>query len=227
STSLPGSFNVQNAALALVMVLESGVPVPEVVAALGRAGGMSAVVPGRMEVIAPGDESTPQVIVDFAHNTEALREALDSLRHRVPGRLVVVFGAAGERDQGKRPLMGAAAAAGADLVILTDDDPYAEDPARIRADVRGGIPTDARVQEIPDRRAAIAAAIAQAGPTDTVLIAGRGHETVQPVAGHEIELDDRVEARAALSKRALGERDINQRDLAKQDLTKRGATCAD
>jgi len=226
-TPLPGSFNVQNAALAVVMVLASGVSVADMQAALVANGGVAAVVPGRMEVITLGDGATPRVIVDFAHNTEALREALASLQHdaaardtqitagqadsSTPGKLIVLFGAAGERDQDKRPKMGAAAVEGADVVYLTDDDPHEEDPAQIRQAVRIGAEAAVAAQlgagrqveliEIADRAQAIRAAILAAQPGDTVLLAGRGHETSQPVGHGSVPLDDRVEARAALAAR--------------------------
>jgi UDP-N-acetylmuramoyl-L-alanyl-D-glutamate--2,6-diaminopimelate ligase len=214
STSLPGDFNVSNAALALVMTLESGVSVEELAAALKETGGVTAVVPGRMEVIEPGNDTTPCVIVDFAHNTEALALALDALREATTGRLICAFGSAGDRDAGKRPAMGAAAVQRADVVIITDDDPHSEDPAVIRAAVLAGaqealdgVPGTGResgveLHEIADRREAIRWAVAQAKPGDTVLIAGRGHETVQEVAGVNNALDDRDEVRAAISLRA-------------------------
>lgn len=220
-TALPGTFNVQNAALALVMIMASGIPADSVQAALAQSGGVNPIVPGRMETISAGQTSgEPRVIVDFAHNTEALREALGSLQSEHPhGKLIVLFGAAGERDQGKRPAMGEAAVAGADVVYLTDDDPHGEDAAAIRRDVRAGIePAIVAAQnggrhvkfvEIGDRRDAIHAAIFAAAPADTVLLAGRGHETIQQVGHQDIYLDDRVEARAALSARrtqAAGER---------------------
>ena len=211
TTELPGRFNVQNSALALAMVLESGVSIDDLNEALTTAGGLNPVVPGRMEVIAKGNATEPRVIVDFAHNTGAMAEALNSLRHGA-GKVSVLFGAAGERDQGKRPSMGAAAVEGADIVILTDDDPHGEDPANIRADVRKGAEEaiaaaalrgrKVELLEIPDRREAIHYAVKTAQPGDTVLLAGRGHETVQQVGTDDILLDDRQEARAALAARS-------------------------
>ncbi|ACZ30310.1 UDP-N-acetylmuramyl-tripeptide synthetase [Xylanimonas cellulosilytica DSM 15894] len=218
STTLPGHFNVANAALALVMVLEGGAHLTDVAEALAASGGLAGVVPGRMEVIAAGtgaQAALPRVVVDFAHNTEALELALAALRPTTPGRLVVVFGATGDRDTGKRPAMGAAAVEGADVVVVTDDDPHGEDPAAVRAEVLAGAraaaaaaagtgTADARtvdVREVAPRDLAIRTAIAEAGAGDTVLIAGRGHETIQEVAGVDVQLDDRVEARAALNER--------------------------
>ncbi|OCA93312.1 Mur ligase family protein [Actinobaculum suis] len=193
STSLPGSFNVENVALAVAMAAEAGVDIRPVLA-----GGVDPVVPGRMEIIS----QQPRVVVDFAHNTAALENAMAALRDTVSGKFIVLTGSAGERDADKRPAMGRAVAAAADLVYITDDDPHEEDPAQIRADLlRGTAAGPARVIEIPDRREAIHAAICDADAADTVLLAGRGHETHQPVRGGEVELDDRVEARRALTLR--------------------------
>ena len=134
ATALPGGFNLANAALAAAMVLESGVDVATLQAALDAAGGLSPVVPGRMEQLS----ERPRVIVDFAHNTDALAQALAALRPTTAGRLVVLFGAAGERDRSKRPDMGRVAAEAADVVVVTDDDPHDEPPAQIRAEVLAG-----------------------------------------------------------------------------------------
>jgi UDP-N-acetylmuramoyl-L-alanyl-D-glutamate--2,6-diaminopimelate ligase len=214
TTPLPGAFNVQNSALALAMVIESGVSISELQAALAKVGGLNPVVPGRMEVVSAGSATEPRVIVDFAHNTAAMTTALQSLARDGQGRVIVLFGAAGERDQGKRPAMGAAAVELADVVVLTDDDPHHEDPAQIRADVRVGAEAalaaasgqgrKVELVEIADRAEAIAHAIAVAQPGDTVLLAGRGHETIQQVGDEDILLDDRVEARAALAARQQG-----------------------
>ncbi|WP_460707228.1 UDP-N-acetylmuramoyl-L-alanyl-D-glutamate--2,6-diaminopimelate ligase [Myceligenerans halotolerans] len=203
-TALPGGYNVANAALAVVMVLESGAGLDAVDAALRSSGGLTATVPGRMEVLA----TAPRVVVDFAHNTEALELALSALRPTTRGRLSVVFGATGDRDPGKRPFMGAAAVRGADVVVVTDDDPHGEDRAAVRAAVLAGAREalagagrDVGLTEIADRADAIARAVAEAAAADTVLIAGRGHETIQEIAGVDHHLDDREEARAALARR--------------------------
>lgn len=198
SVTLPGPFNVANAALALAMVLEGGADVRDLVAALGD--GIDARVPGRMEVVA----TAPRVVVDFAHNAEALELALTALRATTPGRLIVVFGATGDRDAGKRPVMGRVAATHADVAVVTDDDPHGEDPAAVRREVLAGTTgiDDARatVHEVAPRQDAIARAVAMAGPEDTVLVAGRGHETIQEVAGVDLPLDDRVVARSAAAR---------------------------
>ncbi|WP_435735667.1 UDP-N-acetylmuramoyl-L-alanyl-D-glutamate--2,6-diaminopimelate ligase [Cellulosimicrobium sp. PMB13] len=212
STALPGGFNVANAALALAMVLEAGSDARDVEAALAAAGGLAPAVPGRMELVSTAPHE-PRVVVDFAHNPDALALALDALRPTTPGRLVVVFGATGDRDRGKRPTMGAVAVDGADVVVVTDDDPHGEDPAAIRAEVLPGAlaardslrgapePRDVVVREVAPRARAIHEAVADAGPQDTVLVAGRGHEVWQEIAGVDHPLDDRVEARAALAQR--------------------------
>jgi UDP-N-acetylmuramoyl-L-alanyl-D-glutamate--2,6-diaminopimelate ligase len=135
-------------------------------------------VRGRLERAAINAAGAP-VYVDYAHTPDALTAACDALRPHVAGRLILVFGAGGDRDPGKRAPMGAAACAGADVVIVTDDNPRGEDPAAIRAEVIAGCTKGAR--EVGDRRAAIADAIAQAGAGDIVLIAGKGHEQGQIV----------------------------------------------
>lgn len=214
ATSLPGGFNVANAALALVMIIESGVDVAVLTAALDAAGGVDAAVPGRMEPVA----RDPRVIVDFAHNPDALGLAISALRPTTAGRLVVVFGATGERDTTKRPIMGAVAAGLADVVVVTDDDPHGEDASQIRQQVVAGARAAAaelaqgthaghdgarevEVLEIAPRARAIAQAIAAARDEDTVLVAGRGHEVWQEINGVNHPLDDRVEARAAAAAR--------------------------
>ncbi|SPT53927.1 UDP-N-acetylmuramoyl-L-alanyl-D-glutamate--2,6-diaminopimelate ligase [Actinomyces bovis] len=200
STSLPGDFNVANAALAVLMVHATGVSLEQIGQALGAAG-VSPVVPGRVEVV--GDASKgPRVLVDFAHNPGALEAVLSSLRPTVQGRLILVFGATGNRDTGKRPQMTKIAMQGADVVILTDDDPHNEDPAAIRAELMAvavpATPPGTLLEEVAPREAAIRRAIELADPQDTVLVAGRGHETIQDVAGEDISLDDRVVAAEAL-----------------------------
>lgn len=200
-TGLPGTFNVSNAALALAMVLEAGAAPDKVQKALTEHDPFTVEVPGRMQLIS----EAPAAIVDFAHNPDALSRTLESVR-RPEGRVIVVFGATGERDQTKRPLMGAIAARLADVVIVTDDDPHDEDEAAIRADVlRGAHSEQARtgtgteIMEVAPRGAAIKRAVEIAGPQDTVLVAGRGHEVWQEVKGVNIALDDREEVRTALT----------------------------
>ena len=206
-TGLPGSFNVSNAALATVMVMASGVSAEAIQAALDRHDPFTVAVPGRMQLVS----DRPAAVVDFAHNTDALARALEAVRSPEPGsRLIVVFGATGQRDQGKRPAMGAIAATLADTVIITDDDPHDEDPAAIRQDVLGGAfkakEQDAlgcTIVEVHPRDAAIRRAVDLARPEDTILVAGRGHEVWQEVKGVNLALDDRVELRNALTARGF------------------------
>lgn len=204
ATGLPADFNVSNAALAAVMVAESGVEWDRLVEALSGPDALTPLVPGRMQVI--GQE--PVSIVDFAHNPDALERALNAVDpgRDAPGRVIVVFGATGQRDQTKRPIMGGIAARHADIVIVTDDDPHHEAPAPIReavaAGARAAVADGARAQVVEDvapRAEAIARAVELAGPEDSILVAGRGHETSQDVAGVDNALDDREELRNALT----------------------------
>ncbi|MFE7630075.1 UDP-N-acetylmuramoyl-L-alanyl-D-glutamate--2,6-diaminopimelate ligase [Kocuria sp. NPDC057446] len=203
STALPGDFNVANAALAVVMVVASGVDVADVQRVLDEADPLTTDVPGRMQLIG----TQPTAVVDFAHNPDALRRALAAVEPPdAEGRVIVVFGATGERDRSKRPVMGEVAAHHADVVVVTDDDPHDEDAGAIRAEVAAGAfaarDAGARAQEVivlEPRAVAIRAAVAMAGPADSVLVAGRGHETVQEIRGVDHPLDDREELRAALA----------------------------
>ncbi|WP_018763549.1 UDP-N-acetylmuramoyl-L-alanyl-D-glutamate--2,6-diaminopimelate ligase [Arthrobacter sp. 135MFCol5.1] len=206
-TGLPGSFNVANAALAALMVLASGVDAADLQAALDSADPFTVEVPGRMQLVS----DRPAAVVDFAHNTDALARALEAVRSPEPGsRLIVVFGATGQRDQGKRPAMGAIAARLADTVIITDDDPHDEDAAAIRADVLAGAreavqneALETELLEVFPRAEAIRRAAELARPQDTLLVAGRGHEVWQEVKGVNLALDDRVELRSALTARGF------------------------
>jgi UDP-N-acetylmuramoyl-L-alanyl-D-glutamate--2,6-diaminopimelate ligase len=153
----------------------------------------------------------PASVVDFAHNPDALARALEAVRSPEEGsRVIVVFGATGQRDQGKRPTMGAIAARLADVVIVSDDDPHDEDAASIRSDVLQGAyaarDSEHLASEIVEsfpRDAAIRLAVDMATPKDTILIAGRGHEVWQEVKGVNLALDDRVELRAALTSKGF------------------------
>jgi UDP-N-acetylmuramoyl-L-alanyl-D-glutamate--2,6-diaminopimelate ligase len=192
---MPGVVNVVNGALTVALATECGLSTEEAVRALAAA----PMVAGRMEVVS--GPAQPVVVVDYAHSPDAIDTALATLRAGDPSPLVVVLGAGGDRDRSKRGPMGAAAARGADLVIVTDDNPRSEAPERIRAAVLAGAREVAaeRVHEVPDRAEAIARAIRLAGPAGTVLVAGKGHEQGQEVAGVVHPFDDRVVARAALA----------------------------
>jgi UDP-N-acetylmuramoyl-L-alanyl-D-glutamate--2,6-diaminopimelate ligase len=147
----------------------------------------------------PGEAEQPAVLVDFAHTPDALAKALTAVREHCAGEVWCVFGCGGDRDRGKRAPMGAAAVAGADRVILTDDNPRSEDPQQIFADVLAGIQSLERLQVVPDRAAAIERAIRLARPGDVVLVAGKGHETVQITATGRHPFSDVDVARRALS----------------------------
>ena len=191
---LPGPFNVANALVALATLAAAGVP--PTVAAEGLA---TVAVPGRMQRVERGQPFL--AVVDYAHKPAAVAALLDALRAQVTGRLLVVLGAGGDRDRAKRPLMGAAAAARAELLVVTDDNPRSEDPAAIRAEVLAGArgePRRGEVREIGDRAAAIAAAVAAARPGDAVVVAGKGHETGQKIGDVTLPFDDAEQLAAAL-----------------------------
>jgi len=190
---IPGAFNVGNSLAAIAAAVTAGYDAAAVAAAIGRGPG----VPGRLERIDEGQDF--EVVVDYAHKPDAVAAAIAALRPVTRGRLLVLIGAGGDRDPGKRPLMGEIAAAGADLLIVTDDNPRSEDPAAIRAAILAGTSNGpAEVLEIGDRRAAIAEAVRRAGPGDVVLVAGKGHETGQEIAGVVHPFDDRAVVREEL-----------------------------
>ncbi|GAA0977137.1 UDP-N-acetylmuramoyl-L-alanyl-D-glutamate--2,6-diaminopimelate ligase [Nocardioides aquaticus] len=193
---LPGAFNVANALAALAAAGEAGLDPRPLALALGTTDG----VPGRFEQVGDGGAGRRTVLVDYAHKPDALEAALGTLRPLTRGRLVVVVGAGGDRDRGKRPLMGETAGRLADLVVVTDDNPRSEDPAAIRAAVLDGAAgASAEVVEVAGRREAIALALGRTGPGDVVLVAGKGHETGQEVAGTVHPFDDRVVVRELLA----------------------------
>ena len=191
---LPGAFNVSNALAAVAACAEAGLDAGSVAAAIAAGGG----VPGRFERIEAGQPFT--VVVDYAHKPDAVRAALESLRPLTDGRLIMVIGAGGDRDPGKRPIMGDLAARLADVVVVTDDNPRTEEPAAIRAAMLEGARTGtAEVIEEGDRRAAIATALDLARPGDIVVVAGKGHETGQEVDGVVHPFDDRAVVRELLA----------------------------
>jgi UDP-N-acetylmuramoyl-L-alanyl-D-glutamate--2,6-diaminopimelate ligase len=193
---LPGRFNVLNVLVALAAARALGVDDATVAAALPGAGD----VPGRFEPVAAGQEFG--VIVDYSHKPDALDNVLRTAREMATNRLIVVVGAGGDRDRGKRPLMGATAVRHADAVILTSDNPRSEDPEAIIMEMAKGAGGSDRVVQIVDRREAIEHAIGLAGEGDVVLIAGKGHETYQEIAGGvKLPFDDREVAREALRAR--------------------------
>ncbi len=187
---LVGQFQISNALVAAGLAIATGAEAGKALASLAELEGAS----GRLECVGV-HPSGAQVFVDYAHTPDALANALNALRPHAKHRLVVVFGAGGDRDPGKRPLMGEAAAAVADRVIVTDDNPRTEEPAAIREAVIGGAP---QADEIGDRAAAIRTAVAELGEGDILLIAGKGHETGQTVGDKVLPFSDQEEARQAL-----------------------------
>jgi UDP-N-acetylmuramoyl-L-alanyl-D-glutamate--2,6-diaminopimelate ligase len=189
TVQLPGAFNVANAAIALAALAESGVGLRDAVAGVAALPG----VPGRMERVDAGQPFL--ALVDYAHTPEAVATLLQTVRTVTAGRVLVVLGCGGDRDAAKRPLMGRAAVEGADVAVLTSDNPRSEDPLEVLRQMAAGAP-GAAVE--PDRRAAIGLAVAQARAGDAVVVAGKGHETGQEVAGVVTPFDDRVVLRQAL-----------------------------
>jgi UDP-N-acetylmuramoyl-L-alanyl-D-glutamate--2,6-diaminopimelate ligase len=195
TTQLTGTVNVTNAMLAVAAAHELGVDDDRSVRAIAGI----APVPGRLEVVAT---SGPSVLVDYAHTPVALERVIGDLRSLADSRrLVVVFGCGGDKDRAKRPLMGSIATRLADEVVVTSDNPRSEDPEVIIDEVMAGADGPATIRREPDRGSAIASTIARARDDDVLLIAGKGHETAQDVAGTLVAFDDRVVARAALETR--------------------------
>jgi UDP-N-acetylmuramoyl-L-alanyl-D-glutamate--2,6-diaminopimelate ligase len=188
---LIGGYQAANALVAAALVIATGGSAADTLASLARL----QPVRGRLERAAITRAGAP-VYVDYAHTPDALTAAMAALKPHAAGRLILVFGAGGDRDEGKRAEMGRAAAAGADVAIVTDDNPRSEDPAAIRAMVLDGAP---HAQEIGDRREAIAEAVRLAGPEDIVLVAGKGHETGQVVGDLVLPFDDVAVAREVAS----------------------------
>jgi UDP-N-acetylmuramoyl-L-alanyl-D-glutamate--2,6-diaminopimelate ligase len=181
---LLGSFNLMNALGAAACALALGTPISVVAGRLNAA----PQVPGRMERIV---ESPAVVLRDYAHTPDSLERALETLRPLTSGRLIVVFGCGGDRDRGKRPIMGRIAAERADLAIVTSDNPRTEDPEQIIDDVVAGMGSASHLR-VADRREAIRAALERARPGDTVLLAGKGHETYQVVGTEKRPFDERT-----------------------------------
>jgi UDP-N-acetylmuramoyl-L-alanyl-D-glutamate--2,6-diaminopimelate ligase len=194
--ALLGGFQSENVLVAVGLVIACGADPDRVFETLPHMG----TVRGRMQLAATRTNGAA-VFVDYAHTPDAVATALRAMRPHVMGRLIAIVGAGGDRDTTKRPLMGAAAAAHADAVIVTDDNPRSEDPAAIRAAVLSGIPEDARahVQEVGDRAEAILRGVAALGPGDALLIAGKGHETGQTVGDMVLPFDDVEQASMAVA----------------------------
>lgn len=196
---LLGRFNIDNLLAVAGSLRALGWPLAEVADILPRL----SPVDGRMSRVG-GGPGEPLVVVDYAHTPDALAQALASLRAHTPGRLHCVFGCGGERDRGKRPQMAAIAEAGADHVWVTDDNPRGESGDAILADIKAGFSVPASVHVERDRAKAIAMTVASAAAGDVILIAGKGHEPYQEIAGHKYDFDDLAIARAALQQHAGG-----------------------
>jgi UDP-N-acetylmuramoyl-L-alanyl-D-glutamate--2,6-diaminopimelate ligase len=202
---LTGEFNVTNALCAIALAGEAGLPLAQVAAGVAHSPG----VPGRLERIDAGQDFL--AVVDYAHKPDAVEAALAALRPLTTGRLILVIGAGGDRDTGKRPVMGEIGARLADVLVVTDDNPRTEDPATIRAAMLSGARDAAarrdgavEVLEVGDRRRAIREAVSMARAGDILVVAGKGHETGQEIAGTVHPFDDRDEVRAALAEVVTG-----------------------
>ena len=198
---LISTFNVMNALAATAVGISQRIPLDAIGAGLSSV----ARVAGRLDVVDAGQDFT--VVVDYAHTPDALEKVLAALGELKRGRIVTVFGCGGDRDRGKRPIMGEIASRLSDVVIVTSDNPRTEDPAAIIADIvagpgRGG--SGAEIEVIEDRRDAISRAVSTAEQGDIVLIAGKGHEDYQIVGDRRLQFDDREEARAAIDKLRAG-----------------------
>lgn len=198
--NLGGRFNIDNALAAATCARAMGVTPAEIAAGLAEVPG----VRGRFEAVDAAQDFA--VIVDYAHTPDGLTQALAAARELATGRLIVVFGAGGERDQAKRPQMGAVASAMADLAIVTSDNPRREDPQAIIDAVTGGARGPGRLETVPDRSEAIGTALSVARAGDVVVIAGKGHETGQEIGGTVLPFDDAVEVRHHMA-RILGSRE--------------------
>ncbi|MFW2513539.1 UDP-N-acetylmuramoyl-L-alanyl-D-glutamate--2,6-diaminopimelate ligase [Demequina sp. SO4-13] len=202
---LPGLVNVSNAMVAIATAHAAGVPLPQAIAGVATAHA----VPGRMERVVERTETDPLAIVDYAHTPDALTLALQGVRPITPGRLILIFGSDGDRDQGKRPVMGGIAAELADVIVLTDENPRSEEPAAVRSAIRAGIeqvrPDLHDVHEVEPRVAAVEYALRLARPEDTVIVTGKGHEPTQEIAGVFHRYNDR-DAYLAAHARIIAER---------------------
>jgi UDP-N-acetylmuramoyl-L-alanyl-D-glutamate--2,6-diaminopimelate ligase len=212
SSPLPGLVNVSNAMVAIVAAHAAGVPLELAIAGVATAHG----VPGRMERVIERSDADPLAIVDYAHTPDALELALSGVRPITPGRLILIFGSDGDRDRGKRPVMGEIAARLADVIVLTDENPRSEEPAAIRAAIREGIervrPELVDVHEVEPRVAAVEYGLRLGRPGDTVIVTGKGHEPTQEVAGVFHRYNDR-DAYLAAHARIVAERGVGDQPV--------------
>jgi UDP-N-acetylmuramoyl-L-alanyl-D-glutamate--2,6-diaminopimelate ligase len=194
TSRLVGRYNIMNALAAASAAVALGIPLPAVKAGLEAL----AAVPGRVEPVDAGQDF--RVLVDYAHTDDAMQKLLENLRPLAKRRLITVFGAGGERDVFKRPLMAKAATTFSDITIVTSDNPRSEDPGKIIDDILKGCVEGAEVRVEPDRRAAIEMALKEARGGDIVAIAGKGHEDYQILNEGTVDFDDREVAREILWK---------------------------
>ncbi|WP_394688422.1 UDP-N-acetylmuramoyl-L-alanyl-D-glutamate--2,6-diaminopimelate ligase [Hoeflea sp.] len=187
---LAGDFQISNALVAAGMAIATGTGADQAMAALEHLTGAS----GRLELVGSTDEGAP-AYVDYAHKPEAMENVLDAVRPFTTGRIIVVFGCGGDRDRGKRPIMGSIATRLADVVIVTDDNPRSEDPSSIRAEILVAAPG---ATEIGDRAEAIRTAVNMLKAGDTLIVAGKGHEQGQTIGDTVLHFSDHEEIRAAL-----------------------------
>ena len=199
---LVGEHNVYNLLAGIAVALHEGATIDQICEAVTHVTN----VPGRFERVMAGQPFT--VVVDYAHTEDALVRVLAAAQALKAGRIITVFGCGGDRDRGKRPLMGRAAVRYSDVVVLTSDNPRTEDPLAILQEVEVGVAEalndrpSVRYQKVPDRRAAIRAAVREARPGDMVLIAGKGHEDYQIIGTTKVHFDDREVAREAIAQLA-------------------------
>jgi UDP-N-acetylmuramoyl-L-alanyl-D-glutamate--2,6-diaminopimelate ligase len=193
TSPLRGAFNVSNCLAAIASSGVIGVDTEDAIRGVASAGQVA----GRMEPVGTGQDFL--VVVDYAHTPDSIRTVLAAARPLATGRVIVVFGCGGDRDRAKRFPMGAAATEGADLTVITTDNPRSENPTDIIADVeRGAAASGGRYVVEPDRRSAIRLALGDARPGDVVVVAGKGHESEQELAGRSVPFDDRVVVREEL-----------------------------
>jgi len=224
---LPGLVNVSNAAVAIVAARAAGVPLDAAIRGVATAHE----VPGRMERVIERSDVDPLAIVDYAHTPDALTLALQGVRPITPGKLILIFGSDGDRDQGKRPVMGEIAANLADIIVLTDENPRSEEPAAVRAAIRAGIekvrPDLRDVHEIEPRVAAVEYGLRLGKPGDTVIVTGKGHEPTQEIAGVFYRYNDRdayLQAHARIvAERGADERTAGERTTGERTAGKRSA----
>jgi UDP-N-acetylmuramoyl-L-alanyl-D-glutamate--2,6-diaminopimelate ligase len=187
---LAGDFQIANALVAAGLAMSTGVPAKVAMAALEKLQGAS----GRLELVGHTHDGA-LAYIDYAHKPDALENVLNSVRPFTTGRVVVVFGCGGDRDKGKRPIMGEIACRLADVVIVTDDNPRSEDPATIRAEIMAAATC---ATEIADRSLAISKAVAMLKAGDTLIVAGKGHEEGQTIGSVTLPFSDHAEVREAL-----------------------------